>query len=338
MSKRFSIISVLLFLVSGLHAQLGKTAYNFLDIPSSSHVYALGGTNITLIDDDISLVDQNPALLGPEIEKSVGFSYMRYMNSSNFAGFRYGMAAGERGAWAVGMRYLDFGEIQGYLPDGTATDSFRPADMVMEGTYSHDFTDRLRGGINLKMIYSHYEAYSAFAMAVDLGLNYYNEEKDLSFSVALKNAGGQIKRFDSAYDRLPFDIQFGYMQSIGESPFAISVTATHLTRWKLPYYSHSSDNNTSDTEYKSGFLPNFFRHLIFGLQYHPSEKFYIAVGYNYKTRTDMSAYQRNFFSGISLGMGLNVKAFKFGVAYAMPHKSASTIMLNLSCNFDSLLN
>lgn len=320
-----------------LNAQLGKTAYNFLEIPSSSHAYALGGTNIAVIDDDISLVDQNPALLGPEIEKTLGFSYMHYMGSSNFAGFRYGMSAGDRGAWAIGMRYLDFGTIQGYEPDGSVGSSFRPADIVVEGTYSHDFTDRLRGGINVKMIYSHYEAYSAFAMAADLGINYYNEEKDLSFSATIKNAGGQIKRFDSTYDRLPFDIQLGYMQAIGMSPFYISITATHLTRWKLPYYSHSSDSNVSETEYKSGFIPNLFRHLIFGLQYQPSDKFYIAAAYNYKTRSDMSAYQRNFFSGISLGFGLNVKAFKLGVAYAMPHKSASTVMLNLSCNFDALM-
>lgn len=322
---------------SRVYAQGGKTAYSFLEIPSSSHAYALGGSGIAVIDNDISLTDQNPALLGPEIGKSVGFSYMHYMASSNFAGARFGMAAGERGAWAFGMRYLDFGTIQGYLPDGSVGESFRPSDIVFEGTYSHDFTDRLRGGINMKMIYSHYEAYSAFAMAADLGLNYYNEEKDLSFSIVMKNAGGQLKRFDTAYDHLPFDLQLGYMQALGYSPFSLSITATHLTRWKLPYYAHSSNSSEYKEEYKDSFGSNLFRHLIFGLQYSPSEKFYIAAGYNYKTRTDMSTYQRNFLSGISAGIGLNVKSFKLGVSYAQPHKSASTVMLNLSCDLDELL-
>ena len=40
------------------------TAYHFLSVPVSSHVYGLGGHNISLIDDDVNLVEQNPALLG----------------------------------------------------------------------------------------------------------------------------------------------------------------------------------------------------------------------------------------------------------------------------------
>ena len=43
-------------------AQDGTTAYQFLNVPVSSHVYALGGHNLTIIDDDINLVEQNPAL------------------------------------------------------------------------------------------------------------------------------------------------------------------------------------------------------------------------------------------------------------------------------------
>ena len=46
-------------------AQEGASAYSFLEVPSSSHAFALGGTNITVIDDDINLMEQNPALLGP---------------------------------------------------------------------------------------------------------------------------------------------------------------------------------------------------------------------------------------------------------------------------------
>ena len=55
------------------------TAYNFLNVPVSSHVYGLGGHNLTLIDDDINLVEQNPALLGPEFDHQVGLNYMRYI-------------------------------------------------------------------------------------------------------------------------------------------------------------------------------------------------------------------------------------------------------------------
>ena len=51
----------------------------------------------------------------------------------------------------------------------------------------------------------------------------------------------------------------------------------------------------------------------------------------------MSAFHRNFLSGFSLGLGLKVKSFRLGVSYAMPHKSGSTLMLNLATNLDELL-
>lgn len=313
----------------------GSSAYDFLTIPTSSHAFALGGRAPAVIDDDVTLVDQNPGLLGPEIEKQVAFNYMMYMQSGNFAGLRYGMAAGEHGAWAVGLRYLNYGSIDRYDQSGAALgDSFSPQDLVVEGTYSHDITDRLRGGINLKMVYSNYDARSAFAIAADLGINYYDEENDLSLSAVLKNAGGQVKRFYEAYDRLPIDLEFGYMQGLSSSPFSLAITATNLTRWKLPYYVH--DSNSDQLEQKSNFFSNLFRHLIFGLQYNPNEKVYAALAYNYKTRTDMGTYNRNFLSGFSLGLGFKVKSFRVGVAYAMPHKSGSSLLLNLAYSIEEL--
>lgn len=317
-------------------AQTGRSAYDFLDVTTSSHVYGLGGTNITVIDDDVTLVEQNPALIGPEIEKQVAFSYMHYLGSANFASVRYGQAAGEHGAWAAGIRYLNYGSIDGYDQNGTPTGSFSPSDVVVEGSYSHDFTYRLRGGINIKGIYSSYEDYNAFALAADLGLNYYNDERDMSLSLVLANMGGQIKRFNESYDRLPFDIRLGWMKGFSDSGFSVSVTASHLTKWDLPYYEHTEEGE-QEIKMKSSFGKNLFRHLIFGVQYQPSEKFYVDLGYNYKTRSDMQGYQRNFLSGFSAGLGLKVNAFRIGVAYGMPHKSASTIMLNLGMNLSELL-
>ena len=318
-----------------LSAQDGRSAYDFLNVPTSSHVFGLGGTNITLIDDDVTLSEQNPALIGPEIGQQVAFSYMHYMGSSNFAGARYGQGVGEHGAWAAGIRYLGYGEMTGYDDMGQFTGNFSPSDIVVEGTYSHDFTYRLRGGVNFKGIYSDYEQYSAFALAADLGLNYYNDERDLSLSIVLKNMGGQVKRFEDTYDRLPFDVQLGWMKGYNDGVITLGVTAHQLTKWNLPYYEHTEDG-IKEVKLKSSFGKNLFRHLIFAAQFKPTDQFYVDLAYNYKTRSDMSAYQRNFLSGFSAGAGLSVKSFKIGVAYAMPHKSASSLMLNLALDISSL--
>lgn len=314
-------------------AQNGSTAYDFLNIPSSSFVFGMGGENVSSIHADLDLASQNPALIGPENETELKLGYMHYYGNSNFGGIRFGMANGEHGAWAAGIRYLNYGTFEGYESNGVSTGSFTVQDIIAEGTYSHDFTYRLRGGINVKMIYSVYERYNAFAMAADVGLTYYDEIKDLSLGLVFKNMGGQLKRFEDSYDRLPFDIQLGMTKGIKET-FSFSITAFHLTKWKIPYYVHENGEETELRE--PGFLRNFFRHLVFGAAYEPSERFYLTLGYNYKMASDMASYQRNFFSGFSVGAGFKVRAFSVGAAYAMPHKNASTILINLGLDIYEL--
>ena len=88
---------------------------------------------------------------------------------------------------------------------------------------------------------------------------------------------------------------------------------------------------------KDSFKSNLFRHLVFGADIIASPNYYIGLGYNYKTRTDMSTYSRSFLSGFSLCGGFNVNSFSVGVALAQPHTGATTFMLNLTCNLSELL-
>ncbi len=340
-SLTYRIIGTILLagaMVQPLNAQDGgSTAYNFLNVTSSAKIYGLGGVNISLVDDDINVIDQNPALLGSEMSNTASVNYMRYLGGSNFAGARYGRSAGERGAWAASIQYFGYGSMKETLPDGSVVGSFSPKDVAFGGTYSHDITSRLRGGIALKALYSGYAEYSAFAIATDLGINYYDSDRDLSLSVVLANLGGQVKRFNQAYDRLPFDVRLGWSQTFGTFPVRFSVTAWNLTKWKLPYFETGDGSNSATAVLKEGFMSNLFRHLVFGADLVAHPNYYISLGYNYKTRTDMSTYSRNFLSGFSLGAGLKVKSFGFGIAFAQPHSGGSTFMLNLGLNIDEIL-
>lgn len=227
-----------------LAAQENNSAYNFLNVTSSAKIYGLGGVNISLVDDDISTVDQNPALLGGEMSGMLSLNYMHYVGGSNFAGVRYGHAAGEHGAWAAEMRYFGYGSMKETTPDGSIVGSFSPKDLVFGAMYSHDITGYLRGGIAIRGVYSSYADYTAFAVSTDAGINYYDPERDLSLSLVLANMGGQLKRFNESYDRLPFDVRIGWSQSFANFPLRFSITAWNLTKWHLPYV--ESGDGTSD--------------------------------------------------------------------------------------------
>ncbi|MCH5233037.1 MAG: type IX secretion system protein PorQ [Muribaculaceae bacterium] len=338
MTQRFKvtllIMTVLICNPSKIRGEEGVSAYDFLNIPSSSFVMGSGGVNISSLHSDINLADQNPSLIGPENNMQLNVGYMLYFGVSNFAGARFAMATGEHGAWGAGVRYLNYGSFQGYDPEGFETGDFSVQDIIVEATYSHDITYSLRGGINVKFVYSGYEKYTALALAADLGLSYYDEFHDFSLGFVLKNMGGQIKRFEDKYDRLPFDIQIGITKGLSEQ-FSFSITADNLVRWKIPYYYHT--NNEEGVMKSGGFLKNFFRHIVLGIEYDPIRSLYLTMGYNYKTMTDMDSYRRSLLSGFSIGAGFNIKAWSIGASYALPQRGASTLMVNLGIDINEFL-
>lgn len=334
----YILLFIIAMLAPAVAAQDGTKAYNFLNVTPSAHAYALGGCNVSVIDDDINLTTQNPALLGPENDRQIGLNYMRYLGGSNFAGARFAHKSGEHGAWSAGIQYFGYGSMEGYDITGVKTGSFSASDIAVGFTYSHDISEFFRGGITAKYLYSKYEDYTAGALGVDIGVNYYDPVYDISASLVVTNLGGQIKKFADHRDKLPVDVLLGVTKHINGTPFRASLTAHHLTKWYLPYYVPADKNNAESALIKkNGFGSNLMRHLVLGLEFLPNKNTYIALGYNYKTRTDMSSYQRSFLSGFSVGAGIKVKAFGFGVAFAQPHTGATTLMLNVTTNLREIM-
>lgn len=313
-------------------------AYRFLDIPSSAHTYGLGGINISALDAGLPSVEQNPALLGPEYRQEIALGYMRYIAGANFASAMFANRADYRSAYAIGVRYFGYGSMPRTDIDGTTDGTFSPKDIAVSATYSRDITDCLRGGATLKWIYSSYDIYTAMAVAVDLGINYYDPDRDLSLSAAVVNLGGQVKRFNERYERVPVDVRLGWTQSFPGLPIRFSITAWNLTRWHLPYYDAGNGTVAQQPEIKQSFTSDLFRHLVFAADFIPSDRFNLGIGYNYKVRTDMAAYSRNLLSGFSIGAGFNASGWGVSVAFAQPHRSATTLMLNLSLSLSQIIN
>ena len=314
-----------------------SAAYDFLGVSPSPKVYGLGGVNVSAVDGGLLSTEQNPALLGGEYSGTVALSYMRYIGDSNFASAAFSHRAGERGAWSASLRYFGYGSMDRTDATGIVTGTFNASDIAAAATYSHDITGALRGGATLKVLYSSYDSYTAAAIGVDLGVNYYDSERDLSLSGTVVNLGGQVKRFDERYTRLPVDVRLGWTQSFAGLPVRFSVTAWNLTKWHVPYYATGDGSADSAPELKDSFGSNLLRHLVFAADLVPSDRYYVCLGYNYKTRTDMATYSRSFLSGFSLGAGIDIGTWGVGIALSQPHTGATTFMLSLSAGLDRLL-
>lgn len=304
-----------------LYAQDAGTAFQFLQLPVSSHAAALGGDNISIIEDDATLAYHNPALLTDASERMLSLTYMNYLQRTNVLGAGYTIETGERSMLGLSAQYLDFGKMKNTDSDGNIIGDFSAKDMVLMGTYSFDFSERLTGGVSGKLIYSNYEHVYSLALGVDLGLNYYNPETRLSASIVARNLGGQVKTYDGTHEALPFNLLVGLSKDLEHAPVRLSLTLTDLHKWQAEDFYNSSDDSWSKI---------LMKHFIIGADIFPSPSTYLSVGYNFLLHSELQNNARRALEGFALGAGLQVHNMKIGVSYGKYHIAASSLMMNFS--------
>lgn len=318
---RRDLTFILCLLVSVLTvAQEGKTVFNFLRLPHSAHATALGGENITSIEDDLTLAFQNPALLSNVADKSLSLTYTSYIEGSKVASAAFSRQAGERSSWAASVQYMDYGEITETDIANNELGKVSAKDMAFMGSYSYLLSERWSGGVTAKIIHGNYADYTSFAIGVDLGINYFKEESDFSASLVFKNLGGQIKAFDDKHEKLPMNLQLGFTKRLAHAPIRLSATLDDLTHWESVYF------NPDGKDISFGDL--LLNHLIVGIEVAPSNTFYLAAGYNFKRGNDLKVDGGSKWTGATLGGGLKLKRIKLGVAYANYHTAASSLVVN----------
>lgn len=293
-------------------AQDSRTGYNFLRLPVSAHAAALGGDNISIIEDDESMIFNNPALLSSVSDKTINLNYMNYMSGANTASASFNRIIKERASVAASAQFIDYGKMKEMDENNVQTGEFSAKDISIAGYFSYMLTERIAGGITAKFVTSYIGDYNSIAMGIDLGLNYYDPEKEWSVSLVAKNLGGQMKAYDDQYDRMPIDVQLGASKRFAHMPFRLSATLVDLNH----------------LDYK------FINHLVMGADIIISPTIWVGVGYNFRRANEMKITEADGSSshgaGLSFGAGINLERFKLNLAYGKYHVSSSSILVNLA--------
>ena len=310
--KKTSFIIILTIMVIAAKAQDSRTGYNFLRLPVSAHAAALGGDNISIIEDDESMIFNNPALLSSVSDKTINLNYMNYMSGANTASAAFNRIIKERASVAASAQFIDYGKMKEMDENNVQTGEFSAKDISIAGYFSYMLTERIAGGITAKFVTSYIGDYNSIAMGIDLGLNYYDPEKEWSVSLVAKNLGGQMKAYDDQYDRMPIDVQLGASKRFAHMPFRLSATLVDLNH----------------LDYK------FINHLVMGADIIISPTIWVGVGYNFRRANEMKITEADGESshgaGLSFGAGINLERFKLNLAYGKYHVSSSSILVNLA--------
>lgn len=310
--KKTSFIIILTIMAIAARAQDSRTGYNFLKLPVSAHAAALGGDNISIIEDDESMIFNNPALLSSVSDKTINLNYMNYMSGANTASAAFNRIIKERASVAASAQFIDYGKMKEMDENNVQTGEFSAKDISIAGYFSYMLTERIAGGITAKFVTSYIGDYNSIAMGIDLGLNYYDPDKEWSVSLVAKNLGGQMKAYDDQYDRMPIDVQLGASKRFAHMPFRLSATLVDLNH----------------LDYK------FINHLVMGADIIISPTIWVGVGYNFRRANEMKITEADGESshgaGLSFGAGINLERFKLNLAYGKYHVSSSSILVNLA--------
>lgn len=321
------------------YAESRSDTYKFLTLPNSAFVAAMGGTNISVKNADVNLAFQNPALLTPDLNSSVSISYTNYITDVNYGTVAYAGKIDSLQSWGAAISYVNYGTFDAYTEDDIPDGTFSANDFCLSLTYSHQLFENVNGGIALKPIFSQIESYKSFGIAFDFGANYYNEESNVSISIAVKNVGTQIKGYyhddvSQHRENIPWDIQAGISKKLSHAPFRLTLTAIDLNNWNLNYNKSKEGKNNSDND-KISWGDMLFRHLIPAVEFIPSKSFNVQLAYNHRRNKENALDGTNSFNGFSFGAGLNVRNFKLGVAYAQYAAKGNSLNITLSTNLNS---
>ncbi len=321
MHARFLLILFTFFCAMPLVAQESSSVFNFLSLASSSHANALGGKNITMVENDASLILQNPALMSGVDDNSISLNFLTYMKGSKMGSATYVRTIDERGTWGVAAQFVGYGSMKETLETGQVIGDMGALDMALSGMYSYSLNDFWVGGVTGKFIYSKYGSYNSVGLAADLALSYFDEEGDFSTSLVAANLGGQVKAFGEEHERILFNLQWGFTKGIAHAPFRVSVTLSDLTHWSKKYY-YSPDE-------EPGFGRILMNHVNIGVDIVPSNQFYLALGYNFRRAYELKAAGSSHMAGFTCGAGVILKRLNLGIAYAKYHVSAPSLSLTL---------
>jgi hypothetical protein len=242
-----------------------------------------------------------------------------YLADIQFGSAMYGFKVKDKNYFAVGVQYINYGKFIETSDINTELGDFSAKDMALNIVYARPLTDKITVGGTLKPIYSVFERYTSYGVALDAGVSFIDPKRYFSAGLVLRNLGTQLKGYyrnedGQHFERLPFDIQLGLTKKLNHAPFRLSLTLHNLQQWSLNYYTNDNNSGQSVSD-EIKFVDMAFRHAIFGVEFVPSKNFYLAASYNHRRHNELKMPGFKSSTGFSFGGG--IKLYKFQVGFGM---------------------
>jgi hypothetical protein len=299
-----ALIFCLSAISSSLTAQIGgRKSFEFLNVPASARLAALGGVNVSLADRDVNFFYANPALTGDTLTGFASANYQFYVGDIGHSSFTYATNVSTLGLIAFGVQHMGYGTIQGYDASGLETTEFNAGETAFLINKNHTIGNFRLGG-TFKVVLSSIAAYNASAVAIDIGGIFIHPQQQLTVGLTIKNLGVIISEYsETSNSRLPLDVQLGATIKPDYMPVRFSLSAFNLLKPEVTYY------NPADKKEKPGIVQKIFSHINIGSEILMHKNVNVLVGYNYLLHRELKLEKSGGGAGVSLGFSITLKSF-----------------------------
>lgn len=336
-----TLLLVGLSICKGLSQIGGNSVFQFLNLAQSARTTALGGTQITTVDNDISLGIQSPSLLNESMHTSLSINHNFHLADITYGFSAFGYHFSKIGlSTMIGATYLDYGEFKRTDELGNILGNFGGKDVALILGASRKLNERMNLGSTLKWIRSTIDIFSSNGISLDLGLTYQNPDNLTITTFVIRNLGLQFSSFYENREPFPFDVQIGTSRKLKYLPLRLSVVIHDLHKWNLrtdrpddndPLFIDQTPSNSSPL--LNG-IDNFFHHVIIGGEFliGKNEVFKLRFGYNHQLKKELKVSPFRSLNGFSFGFGFKVKKIAFDYGFGSYHIAGGMNHLSLSTN------
>lgn len=317
----------------------GESLFGILHLTQSARMASLGGNQVGLDGHDLSMLIHNPAMLNSGFSRNVSLSYVPYMADINygFGGIAWDFEG--VGTFALGFLHVGYGSFVAADESGIITGTFSAGESVMQITYSRPLSERWTAGFSIKPLYSRLESYDSWAIAVDGGLFYRNPNGLFTYGMVIRNFGRQLTSYhDGPLENLPPDLQLGVSYKLEHAPFRFSMTVQDLLTGSLDYVLPDSGNNRvifGDGSNDDDLLDKMVKYLTLGVEFVPTNNFYVAAGVNPRRRQELRIESRTSTVGYTWGFGFKISKFNFSYGSGRYHLGGSSNHFSITTNLSS---
>lgn len=327
---------LMLFFPTLVVAQFGgQRSFQFLNLPNTARVSALGGVNVSNWDQDAQMFLSNPGLLDSMTVGHAALTYQSLVADINYGTLTYIHEFEVPGTWGFGVQYLNYGDFQGFDPSGTSTGDFSGSETAFVLAYARPLGPIQLGG-NLKFMFSGLAGYNASALMLDIGGIFIHPEQDLTFGLTFRNIGVMLSDFtETSESELPFDVQVGVTFKPKHMPFRLSLTGYNLGLVNEKLFDPTGTGEGTPEEV-SGF-DRVMRHVAIGTEIIVHRNFNLRIGYNHLVRQELRISETSGGAGLSFGFLVRIKKFELAYTRSIYHTGGGYDYFTLVSDLNSFI-